>query len=291
MVKLSVIVPMLRRDEAAERCLAEIRRQAAEGGAELDLVIVEGVSPLGRAYNEGLLRAKGDYVAWVDADDIVLEGWWSAIVNALADGPDIVVLGWHDDQSASDFSCRISIRNAAEELLRTVLRDRPPCSFLWNKVIRRGVWGTSLFDENFRFLTDFVLLPHIISKVKTVRTINQPLYRYSYNPKGVSRGSAEDAQTEIMAACWRRVEEWRGTTFASDALCPALNHLAICYERAVRDLSEGTARAFFEKQRQIVRGVCILDILRSSVSRRVKAKVLCGRLGWYWPQRIKDAIR
>lgn len=82
-MRLSVIIPSL--DGKLPKGL--------HNDHDVELVVVRGVSPVGKARNEGLRRASGDYVAWVDADDEIEDGWLKAIKEAIVDNPDAVVFG------------------------------------------------------------------------------------------------------------------------------------------------------------------------------------------------------
>lgn len=282
---VSVIVPCLKRDEAAERCLAEIRRQAASGGAELDLVVVEGVSPCAKARNEGLRRATGDYVTWVDADDAVMEGWWRSISEALAERPDAVVFGWHDEKSLADLAFCPSDSNPARQLLQDVLRDEVPCSFLWNKVIRKDLWLGARFDERWRFQEDFAVLPSVLRKAQSVVVIAEPLYRYRFNSDSISRKETPTHAKELLDVRWRRFEDWRRTDFAREALTPFVSLLSWRYETAVSEGLRLNADALLGEQRRRLRG-CLLAVWRARAGWRCRLRAILFALGWTWPQRL-----
>lgn len=282
---ISVIVPCLKRDEMAERCLAEIRRQAAVGGATLDLVVVEGVAPYGRAINEGLRRASGGYIAWVDADDEVLPDWWPSICKAVAGRPDVVVTGWHDDRSGMDVSYASPEGNPPGDLLRAVLRDDPPCNFLWNKVVRKELWDGERFDERWKFQADFALMPRILAKVRSVVAIDRALYRYRFNPESISHRETAGRMQEVFDVRWRRVGDWLETDLAADALVPFVAHVAYRYETVVGGGGRLDDDASLSAQLRRLRGRLRLVFL-ARVGWRLRVKAMLAVLGWTWPQRL-----
>lgn len=287
---ISVIVPCLERDAIAERCLAEIRRQAASGNATLDLVVVEGVSPDGRARNEGLSRVRGDYIAWVDADDDVLPGWWSSICGAVEGHPDVVVMGWHDDQSGMDLSYVSPEGVAPGNLLRAVLRDDPPCSFLWNKVIRKELWDGERFDERWKFQADFALMPRILAKARSVVSVGRALYRYRFNPESISRRETSGHMQEVFDVRWRRFEDWRDTEYASEAIVPLVTHVAYRYSCTVLKGQDASDDAILTGQRKNLRG-CRLAVLCARTGWRDRLRTILTLLNWTWPQRLFGMIR
>lgn len=76
-IRLSVIVPTL--DGAVPASL----EKACAGRTDVEVVVVKGVSPVGKARNEGLRRAKGEWVAWADSDDEVAGDWLEAILSHI----------------------------------------------------------------------------------------------------------------------------------------------------------------------------------------------------------------
>lgn len=177
-VKVSVIIPCLRRDALVERAIESVR-SSASGCLDLDLVVVEGVSPVGKARNEGLRRAEGDYIAWVDGDDEVTPDWGREIAAALVSRPDVVVvdaecIGWPFERRWGVKAGRVS----AEWLMRDVSRDMGlGCNpFLY--VTRRELWEGLLFAEDVRIGEDYLMAPRILSRARSCVYMGKALYRY-----------------------------------------------------------------------------------------------------------------
>lgn len=184
-MKISVIVPSL---------TGEVPRSVPDD-SRLEVVIVKGVKPVSAARNEGLARATGEYVAWVDADDEVAANWLDEIEEALT-----VVAGCGDYDIVS-FNASVEwvdgCRRGYE--ISAPYRTGPvdPGVFakdfkrqriggqLWSKVFRRSLFDGLAFKgmqfEDTRMILD--LLPRVTS----VYHINKSLYRYRRRNSGLSQ--------------------------------------------------------------------------------------------------------
>lgn len=272
---VSVVVACLRRDEATEKLLSDIRRQASAGGADLDLVVVEGLSPVGRARNEAMNRACGDFITWVDCDDEILEGWWRSIVGALEEDPDVVVFGLRDEKTAQDVLP--GSRSAdAPALFQAVLRDEAPYAYLCNKVFRRSLWEGVRFDEDVPFQVDFIVLPSVLSKATRSVAIDKVLYHYRFNPNGVSRSRDPDRLDVALRVRWERFEKWQRTSHAADAITPFVG-LCGCFFSELRDRSR---RKVLHKHARRLLGYPLLTLRCPLPCRSFKLKALLAACGF-----------
>lgn len=195
-MKLSVIVPSLTGEVPQS-----LRTQVSER-KDVEVVVVKGVSPVGRARNEGLDRAKGDYVAWVDDDDEVTDDWLDSILDALLTAPDAVVIG-HRWKTAEDAGL-IKIWRG-KDLLGDVLRQETIFGELWSKILRRELWNDVRFDDQARTLEDWDVMPLVLRKVKKVVSVERPLYCYCARPGSLTHQLTVDMQRELLRRALVRV--------------------------------------------------------------------------------------
>ena len=203
-MKLSVIVPSL------TGSVPESLRCQVMGREDVELVVVTGVSPVGKARNEGLKRATGDYVAWVDADDEVTEDWWTEIAAVLErDKPDVLTIdaeyvGWRNRND-----CVWGVRPhevSALRLLRDVCRDMSRPSALWLYVTRRELWEGLSFDENATVGEDFLILPKVLRSTKSCAYVTKKLYRYFCNGESLVNAEGPRVEQEVMKYRFARID-------------------------------------------------------------------------------------
>lgn len=200
MPKLSVIVPSL-----TGHVPQSLRGQAA-GREDVELVVVRGVSPVGKARNAGLARATGEYVAWVDADDEVAADWLDEIFKALETKPDVVVIG-HKWMTDAAFGFEKAWRGG--DLLGDVLRQDAIFGELWNKVTRRELWDGVRFDDGARTMEDWAVLPSVLAGVRRVVAVERPLYLYFARPGSLTHRTDEATQREVFARALGRIDDVR----------------------------------------------------------------------------------
>lgn len=161
-----------------------VLRAVAAHPVEVELVLVAGVSPVGRARSEGLARAKGEFIAWVDDDDEVADDWLDEILKATADPEtDVVVFGheWVLGENA-----RIVKIWRGTDLLADLFKDRECFSTLWDKVTRRTLWDGIRFDETALTSEDWDVLPHVLVRARHVVRIDKVLYFYQCRPESLT---------------------------------------------------------------------------------------------------------
>ena len=229
-------------------------------GVKIDLVVVEGVSPVGKARNEGLKRAIGDYVAWVDADDDVTDEWLPRVVAAVKEGVDCVVLDFIEDGGR---------RHVWEESGKGILHDVIANSRLsglssecWRFVIRRELWKGLTFDEKCIVAEDYRMMPEVISRVNTWRHVGIS-YKYHASSGSLIRSSDYASSLDRINAGIERAERWRGTEHEDTAFAEAVHEAGWMNEwNGVKRES----RDFMEKNFRKI--------------------MCCGELTWWWKIKV-----
>ena len=203
-MKASVIIPCHPRNRPT---LARTRASvdAAAKGLDVEVIVVDDAESRGPSWarNEGLRRAAGDVVFFVDADDTVRINYFSTLMNVLVQtGADFVLSGFGAAPLKRDYNL---VGNPA---IRTVLL---PAFFgfsfsdvrRWNEggdlFARRElgtVWRCAFsraflerhairFDESLRLYEDAAFLAECAGFAERVASISDVLYDYAPNAGGV----------------------------------------------------------------------------------------------------------
>lgn len=112
-VILSILIPVINEDRhLLPRLLTELNRQIIEG---VEIIIDEREPPVttGQKRNDLIEKAIGEYVVFVDADDLILDGYISGILNAAASEPDCITFRGYmctDGQRRENFVLRLGER-------------------------------------------------------------------------------------------------------------------------------------------------------------------------------------
>ena len=203
-MKLSIIVPTL--DGRVPTSLM----RAIGGRADVEVVVVKDVSPVGKARNEGLRRATGDYIAWVDADDEVTEDWLGDILAAIGrDAPDVITfdaarVGWKGDSSDVVWRER---HPSVGRLLHSAYQAIERMCSMWLFVSRRELWRDLWFDEDAVICEDYFILPKFVSRAKSLTYIRKKLYRYISQETSLVHRYGFTGDPEVMDMRRRYLEE------------------------------------------------------------------------------------
>lgn len=168
----------------------DYKKQIAEGFFKLISQDNAGVSV---ARNNGIKKAKGDYITFVDADDYILPSYFTEIFTKLKSNPvDILEFGCISFKTNSDIHSASSIYthnrfgslNTIDviEGIFSLSIFYPPL-----RVIKSSFFENNLFPEGIKFCEDLMLLQKIYRESKTIYHIKKPLYAYRYNTEGATR--------------------------------------------------------------------------------------------------------
>ena len=188
MVKLSIIIPYYNTYEYTEKLLEKIMEQLTDevevivvddgcNEARLDNIVInqKNITILHRYENSGnasiprnlgLDNAKGNYITFIDSDDMISDNYISKILKAIQGNPDIIFLSWE---------------NHIQKFIITMQPPKWNCA-VWCRVYRRDIIGNIRFDENLRVAEDWKFNEQI--KFKTKICIKDVVYYYNNGRKG-----------------------------------------------------------------------------------------------------------
>ncbi len=160
-MKLSIIIPTYNDGAYIDELIQRLFQQTTK---EVEIIVVDDgskkpyVSPykgikvirqenkgVSAARNAGLDAARGEWVAFIDADDLVSDDYISRIMEELENNPDYIYLSWETFGGVWDYKV----------ILQSVDDKFPPFNLCcWNRVYRRSMIGDVRFNERKQIAED-----------------------------------------------------------------------------------------------------------------------------------------
>ncbi|MBP5289378.1 MAG: glycosyltransferase [Clostridia bacterium] len=224
-MELTVIIPAFNAEKTLPDTLASLRAQTLSAAWEVIAVddgstdgtggilaaaaadfpapfqvITQENAGVGAARNRGLIAAEGDYVTWLDADDLLLpDALNTALTEALSRDADILMFDseyLYPDGRVEPYPA--SPEPAGDLTARDYLYAEPAP---WNKLIRRKIF----VDEGLRFpegiwYEDLALIPALGAFAEKIWYCKKVLHRYNRAGESITRGAWSAKRLDILKA-------------------------------------------------------------------------------------------
>lgn len=172
-------------------------------------VISQANEGLAGARNHGVRAAKGDYIVWVDGDDVLLEGVLALLDDAIAEHhPDVIAFDfhmWHPQEPHKTHYVKLgypdnTLMRDNEAILNTYFAARK--TYVWTNVIRREIYAR-LPDPIFppgRVFEDVSTVPRLLSLCASLLYLPQAIIDYRQHPASITQSVSEKWCMDFAAA-------------------------------------------------------------------------------------------
>ncbi len=240
-MELSVIIPVHNGENYIRRCLKSVRAAVKDIDAEILVIndgstdgtaaILEDIVPkcnnirvislddrgVSAARNMGIKESKGEYISFVDADDLVSHNLFSRLIRTARDNSSEITgcsfFRWSKEEEVTDTLDREympTIYGYESYLKNEILNSNSRC---WSKVylsslIKPDGGETILFDESLTVGEDMLFLTQAASKAnKMVELKGFTGYGYYENSTGVMTRPFEMSYMDQIK-CWEMMEDY-----------------------------------------------------------------------------------
>lgn len=228
MYKVSVVVPVYNVEEYIERCLVSLFEQSLDniqfiiindGSTDNSLdkikVLIERYNSFllnvvlinrenkGIAYtrNEGLERATGEYLIYVDSDDWVEPNFLEKLYQQAAlQAADIVICGYNLVFRNKKIPVFVGSSMSSDELIEKILLDKV-AGFTWNKLVKKSIYSKNRFKSGINYMEDVIYIIQCSMTAKKIAIVNEPLINYNQeNERSITKEITEDKIKAMLHA-------------------------------------------------------------------------------------------
>lgn len=236
---ISVIVPVYNvKNEYFEKCMKSLMVQSID---EIEIIIIDDGSKreaaLGYDYfsqldkrvkvyhkdnggvssarNLGLEKARGEYVAFVDADDWVEPNFLKCLLDSITETEsDLSVVdfkyeyenGDEDDEKCVSESISEIYMFETQTVWGELLYSKKIGGFLWNKLFKKALIS-QLLDESLHYSEDFVFTAEYCKKVSKVVFTDAKLYHYRQGHEGATSNFTYNVKILSLLDSYKKLED------------------------------------------------------------------------------------
>ncbi|MFA9217377.1 MAG: glycosyltransferase family 2 protein [Sphingomonadaceae bacterium] len=197
-------------DDGSTDATLDIVRAVQAAHPQLTIRLVEQPNQgISQARNTGLQQARGDYIAFVDSDDRLLDGALAMLDRVIASQrPDVIATAfrmWHPDAPAKDRDVYMDypvgeVITSQDQMLNPFFRDRH--MYVWCKVCRRDIYSQlemPLFPPQ-RLFEDVAVVPRLLQRCRSMVYVPQVLLAYRQHPVSITRVISEQWCLDFASA-------------------------------------------------------------------------------------------
>lgn len=205
-MKLSVIVPIYQAEDTLPQCLDSILQQHVD---DLEMILVDDGSSdnslmlcqeyasqhslikvihqnnggTSSARNTGLDNATGEYITFVDSDDLVAPDTYQQLLTIATKHPEYDFIEYSVVEKSSEKDIRPFL--ILHDKSYTDLRDYWLSTqgylhtFVWNKIYRRDIFQNLRFQSGAEPFEDYALMNQLLPLCKTIHTTSRGSHLYN----------------------------------------------------------------------------------------------------------------
>ena len=241
---ISVIVPVYNVEPYLRQCVESIINQSH---TDLEILLIDDGSPdqcseicdeykrtdnrvrvlhtenrgLSAARNLGLLKAAGDYIAFIDSDDWIEPDMYEVLLRKLEEtSADISVCGYEvvSDRKMTAWKSKEKVYSTSEAL--SALLSDAINNNAWNKLFRREVFQSvaddgSIFPEGKNY-EDITVMHRIIAGARSVAVVEKLLYHYRMRYDSISQSYTAKNLLDYADAYLTRYEYYRDKKLSTE---------------------------------------------------------------------------
>jgi glycosyltransferase involved in cell wall biosynthesis len=254
-----VVVDDGSRDQTAELVEA-LFREFRDANAMLVRQQNQGISG---ARNRLLAEATGEYIQWLDADDLLLPGTLAALDEAIATHrPDLVACdfnAWHPDNMRKTHRVTLgyppdALMSDREAILCSFFADRH--IYVWNNVMRREIYGrvpAPVFPVG-RVFEDISVVSRLVAECASLYHLARPIIDYRQHAASLKLGISAKWCVDFVQALRQVKESFRGLPVTDKArlhIDVTACHLYITIVKNSFQLSWGAGRVAREEVKRV----------------------------------------